>query len=73
MAREGYGTAHRVDSVHLTKRARLAHRFLPRTTTMKDSSPPDGARLDFAGAMSYGDYLNLDAVLGALNVTIDGK
>src|SRR5438876_4091705 len=25
----------------------------------------DGARLDFAGAMSYGDYLHLDAVLGA--------
>ena len=65
MAREGYGTAHRVDSVHLTKRARLADRFLTRKNTMKDSSPPDGARLDFAGAMSYGDYLNLDAVLGA--------
>jgi tryptophan 2,3-dioxygenase len=26
---------------------------------------PDGARLDFAGAMSYGDYLQLDHVLGA--------
>jgi tryptophan 2,3-dioxygenase len=25
----------------------------------------DGARLDFAGAMSYGDYLRLDALLGA--------
>jgi len=25
----------------------------------------DGARLDFAGAMSYGDYLQLDRVLGA--------
>lgn len=25
----------------------------------------DGARLDFASAMSYGDYLHLDAVLGA--------
>src|SRR6478736_2397522 len=25
----------------------------------------DGARLDFAGTMSYGDYLHLDAVLGA--------
>jgi tryptophan 2,3-dioxygenase len=25
----------------------------------------DGARLDFAGEMSYGDYLHLDAVLGA--------
>jgi len=30
-----------------------------------DSSRADGARLDFAGAMSYGDYLHLDAVLGA--------
>jgi tryptophan 2,3-dioxygenase len=30
-----------------------------------DTSPADGARLDFAGAMSYGDYLHLDAVLGA--------
>ncbi len=31
------------------------------------SDPPlaDGARLDFAGAMSYGDYLHLDAILGA--------
>ena len=28
-------------------------------------SHPDGARLDFAGAMSYGDYLQLDQVLGA--------
>ena len=27
----------------------------------------DGARLDFAGTMSYGDYLHLDAVLGAQN------
>jgi tryptophan 2,3-dioxygenase len=26
---------------------------------------PDGARLDFAGAMSYGDYLGLDDLLGA--------
>jgi len=25
----------------------------------------EGARLDFSGAMSYGDYLRLDAVLGA--------
>src|SRR5690242_21087571 len=25
----------------------------------------DGARLDFAGAMSYGDYLGLDELLGA--------
>lgn len=25
----------------------------------------DGARLDFAGEMSYGDYLRLDAILGA--------
>ncbi|MCW5590749.1 MAG: tryptophan 2,3-dioxygenase [Burkholderiales bacterium] len=30
-----------------------------------DTSRADGARLDFAGAMSYGDYLHLDAVLGA--------
>ena len=31
-----------------------------------DTAPPaDGARLDFAGTMSYGDYLSLDAVLGA--------
>lgn len=27
--------------------------------------PADGARLDFAGAMSYGDYLQLDRVLAA--------
>ena len=27
----------------------------------------DGARLDFSGAMSYGDYLRLDQVLGAQN------
>ena len=26
---------------------------------------PDGARLDFSDAMSYGDYLRLDALLGA--------
>lgn len=26
---------------------------------------PEGPRLDFAGAMSYGDYLHLDQVLGA--------
>lgn len=32
---------------------------------MKTPSHPDGARLDFAGAMSYGDYLHLDEVLGA--------
>src|SRR5512139_3423440 len=30
-----------------------------------DPSRADGARLDFAGAMTYGDYLHLDAVLGA--------
>ncbi len=29
------------------------------------AAPADGARLDFAGAMSYGDYLRLDQVLGA--------
>src|SRR3954467_7647436 len=28
-------------------------------------SHPDGARLDFDGAMSYGDYLGLDALLSA--------
>jgi tryptophan 2,3-dioxygenase len=27
--------------------------------------PADGARLDFAGAMSYGDYLQLDRILAA--------
>ena len=32
---------------------------------MKKTSHPDGARLDFAGTMSYGDYLDLEAVLGA--------
>jgi tryptophan 2,3-dioxygenase len=32
---------------------------------MKTPTHPDGARLDFAGAMTYGDYLHLDAVLGA--------
>jgi tryptophan 2,3-dioxygenase len=30
-----------------------------------DPTRADGARLDFAGEMSYGDYLRLDAVLGA--------
>jgi tryptophan 2,3-dioxygenase len=32
-----------------------------------EKTPPhlDGARLDFSGAMSYGDYLHLDQVLGA--------
>src|SRR5512139_431820 len=30
-----------------------------------DPSRADGARLDFAGAMTYGDYLHLDAILGA--------
>jgi tryptophan 2,3-dioxygenase len=30
-----------------------------------EHSPADGARLDFAGAMTYGDYLHLDAILGA--------
>lgn len=31
------------------------------------TTPPhtDGARLDFAGAMTYGDYLHLDEILGA--------
>jgi tryptophan 2,3-dioxygenase len=32
---------------------------------MKTPTHSDGARLDFAGAMSYGDYLHLDAILGA--------
>jgi tryptophan 2,3-dioxygenase len=34
---------------------------------MATTNHPDGARLDFAGTMSYGDYLHLDAVLGAQN------
>jgi tryptophan 2,3-dioxygenase len=32
---------------------------------MNDPKHSDGARLDFKGAMSYGDYLHLDEVLGA--------
>lgn len=32
---------------------------------MTHPAHPDGARLDFAGAMSYGDYLQLDRLLGA--------
>jgi tryptophan 2,3-dioxygenase len=32
---------------------------------MTTPSSPDGARLDFSGEMSYGDYLRLDEVLGA--------
>ena len=32
---------------------------------MTTPSHIDGARLDFAGAMSYGDYLQLDRILGA--------
>ena len=32
---------------------------------MTHPTHPDGARLDFAGAMSYGDYLQLDRLLGA--------
>ncbi len=31
----------------------------------EDPASVDGAELDFAGSMSYGDYLHLDAVLGA--------
>jgi len=31
----------------------------------KTPTPLDGARLDFAGAMSYGDYLALESLLGA--------
>jgi len=33
--------------------------------TKDPPSHPDGARLDFAGAMSYGDYLGLDGLLAA--------
>src|SRR3954464_6463973 len=32
---------------------------------MTTPTGPEGARLDFAGAMSYGDYLRLDAILEA--------
>jgi tryptophan 2,3-dioxygenase len=32
---------------------------------MTTPTAPDGARLDFAGEMSYGDYLRLDELLGA--------
>ncbi|MEO7741917.1 MAG: tryptophan 2,3-dioxygenase [Usitatibacter sp.] len=32
---------------------------------MTTPSHPDGARLDFSGAMSYGDYLHLEELLGA--------
>ena len=32
---------------------------------MENHKHPDGARLDFAGTMSYGDYLGLDALLSA--------
>jgi tryptophan 2,3-dioxygenase len=32
---------------------------------MKENTHADGARLDFAGTMSYGDYLHLDDILGA--------
>ena len=32
---------------------------------MSHDHPADGARLDFKGAMSYGDYLRLDEILGA--------
>jgi len=32
---------------------------------MESTKHPDGARLDFAGAMSYGDYLGLDSLLAA--------
>jgi tryptophan 2,3-dioxygenase len=30
-----------------------------------ESGPPDGAKLDLSADMTYGDYLHLDAVLGA--------
>jgi tryptophan 2,3-dioxygenase len=32
---------------------------------MSTPTHPEGARLDFAGAMSYGDYLQLDRLLGS--------
>src|SRR5204862_6018523 len=32
---------------------------------MGSPTHPDGGRLDFAGAMSYGDYLQLERLLGA--------
>jgi tryptophan 2,3-dioxygenase len=32
---------------------------------MTNPTAPDGARLDFSGEMSYGDYLRLEQVLGA--------
>ena len=32
---------------------------------MTTPTPPDGARLDFAGEMSYGDYLRLEELLAA--------
>ena len=32
---------------------------------MSQTDPADGARLDFKGEMSYGDYLHLDEILGA--------
>ena len=34
---------------------------------MTQPTAPDGARLDFSGEMSYGDYLQLDHVLAAQN------
>jgi tryptophan 2,3-dioxygenase len=37
----------------------------PAAPAPADRAGPDGARLDFAREMSYGDYLHLDAVLGA--------
>jgi tryptophan 2,3-dioxygenase len=43
----------------------------PRQTGIPDMqtipAPADGARLDFAGEMTYGDYLCLDSILGAQN------
>ncbi len=35
------------------------------TDTPPDTTSADGAKLDFKGEMSYGDYLHLDALLGA--------
>src|SRR2546423_997249 len=49
----------------LTKGARLVAPSSPLSRHMTSPSHPDGARLDFTGAMSYGDYLRLDELLGA--------
>jgi tryptophan 2,3-dioxygenase len=38
---------------------------------MTQPTHPEGAKLDFAGAMSYGDYLQLERVLGAQRTLSD--